>query len=72
MSESSGASDKDKDAAGEQQQAGASNPPAQFVRAAVTGTACTDFDDPLRQKLSPLRFEKAVLLAVNSDLRRGE
>ncbi len=33
---------------------------------------CTWFDDPLRQNLSPDRFEKKVLLSVNSELRHGE
>ena len=34
-------------------------------------SACTWFDDPLRQSLTDNRFEKAVLVAVNESLISG-
>ena len=34
-------------------------------------SACTWFDDPLRQKLQDKRFEMAVLIAVNDKLLNG-
>ena len=33
-------------------------------------SACTWFDDPVRQSLGDQRFEKSILLAVNKDLRK--
>lgn len=37
-----------------------------------TFSICTVFDDSLRQRLKPKRFEMAVLLAVNEALRKWE
>ncbi len=37
-----------------------------------TFSACTWFDNPLRQSLEDERFEKAVLLAVNECFIEGE